>query len=444
MSLSRRFLAPRAVMSIRALAPVLLVACAAGRVGVTGVPAEPPTGGPVGSPTVDGTATASTPGTLTLVESWPVETTLDHPAIPDAADVWVRLFDGATTSVDLGEFYVATQPESRLETVLAALVRAADRGVTVRLTADAKFAKTYPETLASLDAHEHVEVRQLDLAPVTGGVLHAKYFVVDGRVAFVGSQNFDWRSLTHVQELGFTVDEPRVVDVYERVFAIDWAVAGGTPVADALAAAPAVDPLVDGVPVALAGGGTALITPVASPTGLLGDERLWDLPHLLAAIEGAKTRIRLQALSYERVGYDKIEWKALDDALRAAAGRGVKVELIVADWSKSGDKLASVKGLQGVDGVTVKFASIPEASTGFVDFARVVHSKYVTVDGDWAWIGTSNLSRDYFYGSRNVGLVARGAPFATQLDGVFDTLWTSSYVEVVDPARTDYKPPRRK
>jgi phosphatidylserine/phosphatidylglycerophosphate/cardiolipin synthase-like enzyme len=74
----------------------------------------------------------------------------------------------------------------------------------------------------------------------------------------------------------------------------------------------------------------------------------------------------------------------------------------------------------------------------------VVHSKYITVDGAWSWVGTSNLSRDYFYASRNVGLVGRGAPLADALDGVFDTLWTSAYVEVVDPARTDYVAPRKK
>jgi phosphatidylserine/phosphatidylglycerophosphate/cardiolipin synthase-like enzyme len=388
-------------------------------------------------------APAAPAGTLTLVESWPVETTLDHPAIPDATETWIALFDGAKTSIDLGEFYVATEPGSRLESVLAALTRAADRGVKVRLTIDAKFAKTYPEPSGGLDAHANIEVRKLDLDPITGGVLHAKYFVVDGARAYVGSQNFDWRSLTHVQELGFIVDAPRMVDVYTRIFDIDWAIAGGTPVADALAAAPPSDPLTAGVDVRL-GAGTVNVIPVASPTGLLGDERLWDLPYLLDAIAGAKTRIRLQALSYERVGYDKVTWTGLDDALRAAAARGVKVEMIVADWSKSGDKLKSVQALMGVPGITVKFATIPEASTGFVSFARVVHSKYITVDGAWSWIGTSNLSRDYFYASRNVGLVGRGAPLADALDGVFDTLWTSAYVEVVDPARTDYVAPRKK
>mgnify|MGYP003337230588 FL=1 len=89
-------------------------------------------------------------------------------------------------------------------------------------------------------------------------------------------------------------------------------------------------------------------------------------------------------------------------------------------------------------------ASIPEASTGFVPFARVCHTKLLVVDDTWAWVGTSNFGRDYFYASRNLGLVGNGAAFAGPVSGYFETLWTSPYVEVVDPARTDYAPPRRK
>lgn len=32
----------------------------------------------------------------------------------------------------------------------------------------------------------------------TGGVLHSKFWVVDGRHIYVGSANMDWRSLTQV------------------------------------------------------------------------------------------------------------------------------------------------------------------------------------------------------------------------------------------------------
>lgn len=33
---------------------------------------------------------------------------------------------------------------------------------------------------------------------LTGGVLHSKFWIVDGRHVYVGSANMDWRSLTQV------------------------------------------------------------------------------------------------------------------------------------------------------------------------------------------------------------------------------------------------------
>lgn len=33
---------------------------------------------------------------------------------------------------------------------------------------------------------------------LTGGVLHSKFWVVDGRHIYVGSANMDWRALTQV------------------------------------------------------------------------------------------------------------------------------------------------------------------------------------------------------------------------------------------------------
>ena len=68
-------------------------------------------------------------------------------------------------------------------------------------------------------ARANVEVHRLDLAP---GVLHAKYFVVDGRDAYLGSQNFDYRSLEHIFEIGVHTDSPAVATGLERVFESDW------------------------------------------------------------------------------------------------------------------------------------------------------------------------------------------------------------------------------
>jgi hypothetical protein len=63
------------------------------------------------------------------------------------------------------------------------------------------------------------------------------------------------------------------------------------------------------------------------------------------------------------------------------------------------------------------------------------------VDGARAWVGTSNWERDYFYASRNVGLVIEGGPLPARLDAFFADNWGSTLAEAVDPSRT-YAPPR--
>lgn len=42
------------------------------------------------------------------------------------------------------------------------------------------------------------QVRQVPMRQLTGGVLHSKFWVVDGRHIYVGSANMDWRALTQV------------------------------------------------------------------------------------------------------------------------------------------------------------------------------------------------------------------------------------------------------
>lgn len=52
-----------------------------------------------------------------------------------------------------------------------------------------------------------------------GEMLHAKAFVVDGRLGFVGSFNFDLRSLFLNTEMGVIVDHPALIAALEREFA---------------------------------------------------------------------------------------------------------------------------------------------------------------------------------------------------------------------------------
>ncbi len=83
---------------------------------------------------------------------------------------------------------------------------------------------------------------------------------------------------------------------------------------------------------------------------------------------------------------------------------------------------------------------VPRWSGGFIPYARVVHAKYMVVDGQSSWLGTSNWERDYFTETRNVGLIVEGAAFARELERYFSDTWTSPYTAEVDP-RATYTPP---
>jgi len=374
-------------------------------------------------------------GSIELVETFPAETALDQPDLREAYEVWPELIDAASKQLDMTWFYVSDQEGGRLAPVLERVRAAAKRGVAVRVLADAGFHATYPETLDALDALDGIEVRLFDVKALMGGVLHAKYFLVDGRTTWLGSQNFDWRSLEHIQELGVRVESEPVTAAFQAVFEADWALAGGE------ARKVAASGLHSG-PVELSfGGDTVRVTPVASPTGWLPDESLWDLPRLIEAVDGAAHSVRVQLLTYSASTHEGQPWDALEAALVRAAGRGARVQLLVADWCKRPATIGGLQALTQVEGIEVRMVSIPEHSSGFIPFGRVIHSKYLVVDGRTAWIGTSNWERGYFHDSRNVGLVVEGRAFGERLDRYFESGWSSDLAEAVDPERS-YEAPR--
>jgi phosphatidylserine/phosphatidylglycerophosphate/cardiolipin synthase-like enzyme len=224
---------------------------------------------------------------------------------------------------------------------------------------------------------------------------------------------------------------PAVAAALEDVFETDWALAGGgAPGARAHRAAARFPETVDGAQVAL----------VASPRGWLPDETLWDLPRLVELIDGARERVRVQLLTYQAASRGRY-FDELESALRRAAARGVAVELLVSDWCKRPGCIEGLKSLSVLPRVAVKLLSFPEASAGFIPYARVAHAKYLVVDGARAWVGTSNWERDYFYDSRNVGLIIAGGALPARLERFFLDGWQSPYAAPVDPSAA-YTPPR--
>ncbi|MDC0739745.1 phospholipase D-like domain-containing protein [Polyangium mundeleinium] len=399
---------------------------------LAGCPHEPAPQTPAPAPTPGEPFVAGMP--LEIVETPPAETTLDHPDVQNAAEVWLAMIQGAKRSIDIEHFYISNAPGGKLEPVLAAIEEAVRRGVRVRLLADVKFYLRYPESVDRLASHG-VLVRKLDLRS-RDGVQHAKYMVVDEGDAYVGSQNMDYRSLEHIQEIGARVRVPEVVAAYARVFAQDWWIAGGEVAAES----PDTKPLA--LPARFTFGAEEVrILPTASPKDLLPAGVPWELPELLARIDGAERTLDVQVLTYRTKMRNGTPWTDLDDALRRAAKRGVRVRLLVADWSKREASLEGLRELSRVPGISIRFLVIPQSSSGFIPFARVAHAKYMVVDGKSTWIGTSNWEGDYFTVSRNVGLFIDGKAIAGQLERIFEDGFGGAYAEVLDPDRK-YEPPR--
>ena len=366
---------------------------------------------------------------IELVESAPLGTTLDHPDVPNAADVWVAMIDAARQTIDFAEFYASeAEPKdratSKLATVIAAVERAVKRGVHVRFLADSVFAPKYPETLERLERLGAV-VRIIDFGARGGGILHAKFFVVDDVEAFVGSQNFDWRALDHIQEMGVHVTSSVIAGALLDILDTDWELATGRGAANARVHRHARADVK-----ARTGESVSL---VASPRGWLPDEASWELPRLVALLDGSTRTIDLQVLTYKTKERNGSPFPTLDDALRRAAQRGVHVRLLVSEWSsKAGSEARLVlEELAKVPNVEVRVIVIPRWSGGEIPFARVAHAKYLVVDAARAWVGTSNWEGDYFTKSRNVGVVVEGGKLPARLDGVFVDGWTSGYASAL-------------
>jgi phosphatidylserine/phosphatidylglycerophosphate/cardiolipin synthase-like enzyme len=365
-----------------------------------------------------------------VISSLPAGTTISIAGTRAAALVWPEMIRKAVSCVDIAEFYLSGKKGEALEPTIEAVLAAGRRGVRVRILCEKSMAGIYPETLARFRGRPGIVVRLFDWKALTGGVLHAKYFVVDQREAYVGSQNFDWRSLAHIHETGLRFRNPILVGALERIFTADWQYSGGDRIA--------YQKLASGPPLRFPAAACLVASPASfNPPGVRG-----ALEMLLQLLDKARERVTVQLLSYSlEGGKDHGPFVDIDQALRRAAGRGVNVRLLVSDWNLRRPQVDGLRALARVANIEVRFAVIPQAQEGFIPFARVIHSKVMRIDDDVCWVGTSNWGLDYFFESRNIEIVLRSPANARVLDKMFLSLWNGPYVQRLDPEK-EYTPPR--
>jgi phosphatidylserine/phosphatidylglycerophosphate/cardiolipin synthase-like enzyme len=388
---------------------------------------------------------------IELVESIPVETEgLDWPEVRNTQEVWLEMLGKARSSLDIGQFYINDQEGEPMAPVVDAVVAAARRGVQVRIVTEASMAEMSKRALERFRAEKNISVVLFDITKVEGGggILHAKYFIVDRKSVFVGSQNFDWKALKHIHELGLHIESRNIATVLGRIFEADyrWAHNGEKTWREDI-----WDQDHDGVPddqdpspiipywASGSGKGIEFLMLLASPQALNPQGVAPAYPSIISLLDDATENIEMQVMSYSVEMQDGRRWTDLDDALRRAVARGVKVRMNIADWSKKPPRIDFLKDLVKA-GVEVKYNTIPPFSGGWIDHTRVDHSKYMVVDGKVAWLGTSNWSGDYFLGTRNIELIFKDDKVVPMLAKIFEAYWAGPYSEVLDPAK-DYPPP---
>jgi cardiolipin synthase len=311
--------------------------------------------------------------------------------------------EGASTWVHV-EFYI-TAWDDVTGPFYEALVRAVERGVTVRLLFDHLGSRSIPgykEFTARLDTtgiewHPMLPIAPFKRRPDLRN--HRKILVVDGAVAFTGSQNLIEPGYNKPKnhdlgrewvELVARVEGP-VVSALNLLFATDWYSETGVKLAEEIGTASPP-----------AGGIEAQVIP--SGPGFATENNLRAFTTLLYS---AQRRLSITSPYF-------VPDESLLYAITTAAQRGVDVELFV---SEAGDQFmvyhAQRSYYEALLRAGVRIFMYPEPA--------ILHSKFFSVDDDVAVLGSSNMDMRSFNLNYEVSLVLLGPEVVAEMRKVVDS-----------------------
>ncbi|GGE90869.1 cardiolipin synthase [Mycetocola zhadangensis] len=307
------------------------------------------------------------------------------------------------------EFYIVSFDETTAP-FFAAMERAVSRGVTVRLLADhvaSKRVANATETFAKLDSIGVSWAWMLPVMPTQGKYQrpdlrnHRKLVVIDGRVAFMGSQNLIDRSYNSPknierglkwQELMVRLTGPVVASV-NAVFLSDWLIETGDLV-DQDHVPPAAVPV---------SSGKLVCQVVPSGPGYITEN---NLRLFLSLIYGATERVILTSPYF-------VPDEAMVYAITTACQRGLEVQLFVSEIGDQGLVYHAQRSYYGVlleAGVRIFLYPGP----------YILHAKHFSIDDDVAVIGSSNMDIRSFSLNMEVSLLVRGGSFVADMHRVED------------------------
>ncbi|WP_454113673.1 cardiolipin synthase [Microbacterium maritypicum] len=305
------------------------------------------------------------------------------------------------------EFYIL-QSDAATDNFFRALEEVRARGVEVRVLLDhwANRGKPrYKQTIARLNAMGADWHLMLPVQPLKGKMQrpdlrnHRKLLVVDGNIAFLGSQNVtdstynlkkNIRRGLHWVDLMVRLDGPVVLSV-NAVFVADWY--------------SETDTVLDGIDIAHANIGSGDLDCQVVPSGP-GFEVENNLRLFLALLYAAKKKIMIVSPYF-------VPDEALLLAVTAAVDRGVHVELFV---SEEGDQAMVYHAQRSYYEVLLK------AGVRIWMYRKpyILHTKTLTIDDEVAVIGSSNMDMRSFGLNLEVSMLVRGEEFVAEVREVED------------------------
>jgi len=327
---------------------------------ISGTPAP----GATGTPGASGTPA---PCTSACTSSGGIqEATLSvEPAAGDTPEV--QAIQGAKQSIQM-EMYLLTEYN-----VIGALEDAANRGVNVQVMLEGhpvgSGSTTPQQTIAKLNA---AGVKAQETNPAFA-LTHTKLMIIDGKTAFISSGNFTKSALggsSSTSDRDFLIDDTNSADIQQcsAIFQADW----------------------------------ARTTPqITDPDLVVSPVNARD--KLAALINGAKQSLHLEE--------EEMQDPQIIQALTAAAGRGVQVDVVV-PTPNSGS--ADEQGEQQLTQSGVKVTTISDKNGGLY-----IHAKIIIADGNLAFVGSENVSTYSLDKNREIGVLVANSQVIQQLEATF-------------------------
>ncbi|MFJ6533898.1 cardiolipin synthase [Microbacterium sp. NPDC091662] len=305
------------------------------------------------------------------------------------------------------EFYIL-QSDTSTDNFFRALEEVCARGVEVRVLLDhwANRGKPrYKQTIARLNAMGADWHLMLPVQPLKGKMQrpdlrnHRKLLVVDGNIAFLGSQNITDSTYNlpknikrglHWVDLMVRLDGPVVLSV-NAIFVADWY--------------SETDTVLEGIDIAHANIGSGDLDCQVVPSGP-GFEVENNLRLFLSLLYSAKKKIMIVSPYF-------VPDEALLLAVTAAVDRGVHVELFV---SEEGDQAMVYHAQRSYYEVLLK------AGVRIWMYRKpyILHTKTLTIDDEVAVIGSSNMDMRSFGLNLEVSMLVRGEEFVAEMREVED------------------------